>query len=193
MIIAFAMVLNIINAVKSKDAGRAVFSQNGLAGLIFYFAAIAAGLSMFLNFGIQIAPWLIGISIGVPLLMIFVQEPLSLLIEKKKDWMPEKKGMFIVEKFFELFEILLSFITNTMSFIRVGAFALNHVGMMSVVFLLSDMAQGGSVVVQVLGNLLVIGLEGLIVGIQVLRLEYYEMFSRFFVGDGKEFQNINQK
>lgn len=148
---------------------------------------------MFLNFGIQIAPWLIGISIGVPLLMIFVQEPLSLLIEKKKDWMPEKKGMFIVEKFFELFEILLSFITNTMSFIRVGAFALNHVGMMSVVFLLSDMAQGGSVVVQVLGNLLVIGLEGLIVGIQVLRLEYYEMFSRFFVGDGKEFQNINQK
>lgn len=107
--------------------------------------------------------------------------------------MPEKKGMFIVEKFFELFEILLSFITNTMSFIRVGAFALNHVGMMSVVFLLSDMAQGGSVVVQVLGNLLVIGLEGLIVGIQVLRLEYYEMFSRFFVGDGKEFQNINQK
>lgn len=55
------------------------------------------------------------------------------------------------------------------------------------------MAQGGSVVVQVLGNLLVIGLEGLIVGIQVLRLEYYEMFSRFFVGDGKEFQNINQK
>lgn len=193
VIIAFAMVLNIINAVKSKDAGRAVFSQNGLAGLIFYFAAIAAGLSMFLNFGIQIAPWLIGISIGVPLLMIFVQEPLSLLIEKKKDWMPEKKGMFIVEKFFELFEILLSFITNTMSFIRVGAFALNHVGMMSVVFLLSDMAQGGSVVVQVLGNLLVIGLEGLIVGIQVLRLEYYEMFSRFFVGDGKEFQNINQK
>ena len=160
---------------------------------MFYFAAIIVGLSLFLNFGFQIAPWLIGICLVVPLVLIFLQEPLSLLVEKKKDWMPKQKGMFIVEKFFELFEILLSFVTNTMSFIRVGAFALNHVGMMSVVFLLSDMAQGGSIVVQVLGNALVIGLEGLIVGIQVLRLEYYEMFSRFFVGDGKEFQNINQK
>ena len=193
VILGFAMVLNIINAIKAKDAGRALFSQNGLAGLVFYFAAIIVGLSLFLNFGFQIAPWLIGICLVVPLVLIFLQEPLSLLVEKKKDWMPKQKGMFIVEKFFELFEILLSFVTNTMSFIRVGAFALNHVGMMSVVFLLSDMAQGGSIVVQVLGNALVIGLEGLIVGIQVLRLEYYEMFSRFFVGDGKEFQNINQK
>ena len=193
-IIAFAMALNIVNAIKAKDAGRALFSQNGLSGLIFYLAAIVVALGMFMNFGFAVAPWLIGVSIGVPLVLIFIQEPLTLLLEKKKDWLPEKKGMFLVEGIFELFEIVLSFVTNTMSFIRVGAFALNHVGMMTVVFLLSDMApQSGSIVVQAIGNLVVIGLEGLIVGIQVLRLEYYEMFSRFFVGDGKEFQNINQK
>lgn len=191
--VAFAMILNIINALRSRDAGRAVFSQNGLAGLIFYFAVIVVALSMFVNLGFSVAPWLIGLSVGLPLLAIFIQEPLSMLVEKKKDWMPKQKGMFIVEKFFELFEIILSFVTNTMSFIRVGAFALNHVGMMSVVFLLSEMAQGAGILVQIFGNALVIGLEGLIVGIQVLRLEYYEMFSRFFTGDGKEFQNINHK
>ena len=122
----------------------------------------------------------------------FVQEPLSLLIEKKKDWMPEK-GHVHSREVFELFEILLSFITNTMSFIRVGAFALNHVGMMSVVFCCRIWRRAAVLWYRCYGNLLVIGLEGLIVGIQVLRLEYYEMFSRFFVGDGKEFQNINQK
>lgn len=40
----------------------------------------------------------------------------------------------------------------------------------------------------VLGNLFVCGMEGLIVGIQVLRLEYYEMFSRFYKGNGREFK-----
>lgn len=43
-------------------------------------------------------------------------------------------------------------------------------------------------IVIVIGNLVVIGLEGLIVGIQVLRLEYYEMFSRFYRGTGREFK-----
>jgi len=40
----------------------------------------------------------------------------------------------------------------------------------------------------VLGNLFVMGLEGLIVGIQVLRLEFYEMFSRYFEGNGYPFE-----
>ena len=43
-------------------------------------------------------------------------------------------------------------------------------------------------IVVVLGNLFVCGMEGLIVGIQVLRLEYYEMFSRFYKGTGRKFE-----
>ena len=35
----------------------------------------------------------------------------------------------------------------------------------------------------ILGNLFVMGFEGLLVGIQVLRLEFYELFGRFY-GDG---------
>ena len=133
-----------------------------------------------------------GILIGVSLVMIFLQEPLGKLAAKKKDWMPKEKGGFFVEAFFETFEILLSFVTNTVSFLRVGAFALNHAGMMSVVVMfMYSLGTGGSIAVTLFGNLLVIGLEGLIVGIQVLRLGFYEMFSRFYSGDGREFKPIN--
>ena len=55
------------------------------------------------------------------------------------------------------------------------------------------MASGGaSIVVVILGNMLVMGLEGLIVGIQVLRLEFYEIFSRFFEGSGREFRSAKK-
>ena len=102
--------------------------------------------------------------------------------------------MFFVESFFELFEVLLSYVTNTISFLRVGAFALSHAAMMGVVMLLAGAESGHpNIVVLILGNAFVAGMEGLIVGIQVLRLEYYEMFSRFYRGTGKEFKPYKNK
>ena len=89
---------------------------------------------------------------------------------------------------FEIFETLLSYFSNTLSFVRIGAFAVSHAAMMEVVLMLAG-AESGSPnwIVVVLGNLFVCGMEGLIVGIQVLRLEYYEMFSRFYKGSGRAF------
>ncbi len=61
--------------------------------------------------------------------------------------------------------------------------------MMEVVLMLAGAEEGSpNWFVIVLGNIFVCGLEGLIVGIQVLRLEYYEMFSRFYRGTGREFK-----
>lgn len=97
-------------------------------------------------------------------------------------------GNFIIEGVIELFETCLSYLTNTMSFLRVGGFILSHAGMMLVVNVLAgDTLSAGSIIVQILGNAFVIGMEGFIVGIQVLRLEFYEIFGRFYVGDGKQF------
>ena len=61
--------------------------------------------------------------------------------------------------------------------------------MMEVVLMLAG-AEAGTPnwLVVILGNLFVCGMEGLIVGIQVLRLEYYELFSRFYRGTGREFK-----
>ena len=76
-----------------------------------------------------------------------------------------------------------------MSFLRVGGFVLSHAGMMAVVMALGEMFSGaGNVAVLVVGNVFVMCLEGLIVGIQVLRLEFYEIFSRFYSGDGKPYE-----
>ncbi len=125
----------------------------------------------------------------VPLLIIACKEPLTALIEKKPELMPKKKVMFVVQAVFELIEVLLSYFSNTLSFVRVGAFAVSHAAMMQVVMMLAGAEEGGSLnlVVVVFGNLFVCGMEGLIVGIQVLRLEYYELFSRFYHGGGREF------
>ena len=100
----------------------------------------------------------------------------------------ESKAMFFVESLVELFDVVLSYATNSISFVRVGAFALSHAGMMGVVLTLAGYESGSpNWIVVVLGNIVVTGLEGLVVGIQVLRLEYYEMFSRFYQGTGKPF------
>ena len=93
--------------------------------------------------------------------------------------------------FFELFETLLSYLTNTLSFLRIGAYAITHVGLMLVVQMLAGMAGSGGVVqiiILVLGNLFVMGFEGLLVCIQVLRLEFYEVFSRFYDDGGIPYQ-----
>ena len=118
------------------------------------------------------------------------KEPLGRLIEKKKKIFPEGSiAMFLVEAFVELFDVVLSYAKNTISFVRVGAFALSHAGMMGVVFTLAGgTGSDANILVIILGNILVAGLEGLVVGIQVLRLEYYEMFSRFYRGSGRPFK-----
>ena len=101
---------------------------------------------------------------------------------------PDGGGAFITETFFEMFEVLLSFVTNTMSFLRVGGFILVHAGMMTVVFTLADLVgTGANIPVIIFGNIFVMALEGLIVGIQVLRLEFYEMFSLFYDAEGIPF------
>lgn len=131
---------------------------------------------------------------GVPLLLIFFKEPLTALAEKKAEVMPKQKGMFIVQGIFEMFEVLLSYFSNTLSFVRIGAFAVSHAAMMEVVLMLAGVESGNpNWIVVVLGNIFVCGMEGLIVGIQVLSLEYYEIFSRFYKGNGRKFEPFCSK
>ncbi len=91
----------------------------------------------------------------------------------------------------ETFETLTGYISNTLSFLRVAAFSLNHVALAVAVFTLADMMEGAGHWLMVIGgNIFILVLEGAIVTIQVLRLEYYEGFSRFYAGDGQEFKPL---
>lgn len=194
VLILIAMIINLINAIRAKDFGRLVFQQSGIAGIICYGSA-AVCIALYITGHPIPATSILAIVVGVPLVAILFQEPLSNLLEKKKKILPDgSKVMFLVEALVELFDVVLSYATNTISFVRVGAFALSHAGMMGVVLTLAGYESGSpNFVVVVLGNIVVTGLEGLVVGIQVLRLEYYEMFSRFYKGSGKPFQAFFKK
>ena len=189
-IIVFTMCLNIINKIRFKRAGEALFDANGIAGIIFYASCI--GVVLLIMTGRRLpAAGLLLIVFVLPLVMMLFKEPLLKMISAdKKQAAAEKAGavMFIVQGIFELFEVLLGYFSNTLSFVRVGAFAISHAVMMEVVLMLSGYESGNpNWIVVVLGNIFVCCLEGLIVGIQVLRLDYYELFSRFYKGSGREF------
>ena len=191
MLLIVAMFFNVYSSLKQKNYGRALFSTSGVAGILFYGSLVFGLVSeMFLGIHVMTAPYIIGLVV-VPFVLIFFSEPLTELVNGEKDWQPESWGGYIVEKLFESIEILLSYVTNTMSFLRVGAFVLVHAGMMMVVFVLAETVGGaGYWVIVVIGNALVMVLEALLVAIQVLRLEYYELFSRFYSGEGRPFEPV---
>lgn len=189
-----AMFLNVYTSIRQKDYGRALFSTSGVAGIIFY-SAIVFGIAGQLLFGLPVfsAPYIIFL-IVIPFILIFFAEPLGGLVNKEPDWKPESWKDYIVENIFESIEVLLSYVTNTMSFLRVGAFVLVHAGMMMVVFVLAETA--GPIAywpIVVVGNVIVMVLEALLVAIQVLRLEYYELFSRFYSGEGRPYEPVKLK
>jgi V/A-type H+-transporting ATPase subunit I len=193
LLILTTMFIFIINNIKAKNWGKVLFDINGVAGLVFYAALISSVVLVFTGHEMPGAIVLF-IFLGIPLILLFFREPLTHLIEKKAHIFPANKGEFFMEAFFEMFEVLLSYLTNTISFLRVGAFALSHAGMMTVVMLLAGAESGNvNIIVLILGNLIVSILEGFVVGIQVLRLEYYEMFSRFYKGNGREFKPYKSK
>lgn len=194
LLILICMVFNIINAVRNHDTERTWFDSNAVAGLVFY-GSIALSAVLLVSGKKLPAAAVLAVMFGVPLILMFLKEPLTNLVEKKKQILPEQKGMFFVQSFFELFEVLLSYLSNTLSFLRIGAFAVSHAAMMEVVLMLAGATEGGSPnwIVIVLGNIFVCAMEGLIVGIQVLRLEYYEIFSRFYAGNGREFLPFKKK
>ena len=135
---------------------------------------------------------MIAVFLGIPVLIFLFKEPLTNLVKHNHKKIEEGKVMFFVQGFFELFETMLSYFSNTLSYVRIGAFAVSHAAIMEVVLMLSGASEGDpNWLVVVLGNVIVCLLEGLIVGIQVLRLEYYEMFSRFYKGSGREFRPFN--
>ena len=199
ILIIISIAFNIILNLKKKHWGDLLFSQNGIAGLVFYVSVLLLVANMLVGLNLPLGrPLYIGLLVAMPVIMIFLKEPLSYKLEGEKMF-PHGFGAFFTEAFFELFEVMLTFIANTMSFLRVGGFVLSHAGMMMVVYTLAEMVAGGTAItlsyllVVVIGNAFVMCLEGMIVGIQVLRLEFYEMFSRYYEGKGKPFISIKER
>jgi len=192
MLIGVAMMLNIINGIRQRDIKKFLFSPNGICGFVFFYGLIVGALLTFLtDIKLLTTPYILTV-IVLPLILIFLGGPLSNLLKGDKNAFKLKWGEYAVENFFELFEVMLSFLSNVISYVRIGAFAISHAGMMLVITAMAKMlGGGGEIAVLIFGNIFVICLEGLIVGIQCLRLQFYEFFSRFYSGGGKPFKPFN--
>ncbi len=187
ILIVIAMILNIINGIRTKNFKKAFLDGNGLAGFIMYSLILGSVGYYFLKGNMIISVSTIVIISIILLVIILFNEKIDKFITRKK----ENAESGFIEKVFELLEMILSFLSNTVSFLRLAAFAINHAGLCMAIYLLADMTTGvANIAISIIGNIIVIVLEGLIVGIQVLRLEYYELFSRFYEGDGREYKSI---
>ncbi len=186
-LMVLAMLLNIYACLKRRCFGEAIFSQNGAVGLLMYLAGVNLA-SGFMGGPAPLPNSVCFVILGVAAVLLMIKEIPIGIIDKHPDWKPDSVVDFFLQNIFELLEYVLSYLSNTVSFLRVGAFVLVHAGMMMVVFSLAGESENLFVII--LGNILVIALEGLLTGIQALRLEYYEMFSRFYTGGGTAFSPV---
>ncbi len=196
VLILISMTFNMVLNFRKKKVGEALFSVNGVSGIVFY-ASLLIGVAGMFMFGVPLfSPAYVICLIVLPLVLIFFKTPLSALVSGTK---PEKisVGSFIIENFIDLFEAALTFLSNTMSFLRIGGYIMSHAGLMLVVAQLAGTnvpgapITVGTVIIYIIGNILVMGIEGVLVGIQVLRLEFYEIFNRFYDGSGQSFRPID--
>jgi V/A-type H+-transporting ATPase subunit I len=104
-------------------------------------------------------------------------------------------GAGVLQAGVELFDVVVRLGANVISFARLAAFGLTHAALGLVVWeatvALWDRGGAGllaAVLVFLVGNALTFGLEALVAGVQALRLEYYELFSRVFQGEGRPFR-----
>ena len=197
------ILLNIFTALRARNWARFFFDSNGLAGWILYlsFLVLIGQLigNLFLKRslfpGIVVAMAAIGMVAGVLAAVVF-SEPLKRWMEGHRPLIEGGTGMFFIQSLAEVLEKFISMFSNTMSYVRVGAFAIVHAGFTNAVFviakLLSSGHEGGAVywAVVVFGNIGVILLEGFIVAIQTMRLHYYEFFSKFFTGGGSAYEPL---
>jgi V/A-type H+-transporting ATPase subunit I len=183
--------LGITNSLRRKDIERGIFGKEGLAGFMFYIGALILIVSrVYKNPLLPTFIWIIYFIFF--LLLILLKQPLANMILGKKTLFEAGAKDYFIESGFEVVETLLSMFTNTLSFIRIGAFALNHVGLFVAFSAMAAMTKNGfaSILILILGNVIIICLEGLIVFIQGLRLEYYELFSKYYEGGGVTFEPV---
>ncbi|MCI4354226.1 MAG: ATPase [Thermoplasmata archaeon] len=181
VLIGISFVLGTINRWREGGPGTAIYASSGLAGAAVYFGAAAAvggaywGRSPLLWAGVAM------LAIGLVLLFIGFSARAG------------AGASGSAQASVELFDSVLRVGTNTVSFARLAAFGLMHAALAAIVWEgAKALAHGpyllAAAALFVVGNLIAFALEALVVGIQAVRLEYYELFSRILTSEGRVFQ-----
>jgi V/A-type H+-transporting ATPase subunit I len=203
LMVSLGLAINVINAVRLKELEK-VFSGSGLAGALLYWMAAGLGLKRLVTGTVtpeelNFVGWIAAVLMTVmlfhrPLYRVFVKRDRFSHILKQSGFFTE-----MVESVIELVDDLMRFVANTVSFLRVAAFALSHAALFIAVFSIANIIsheKGGGFsywLVVALGNIVVILMEGVVVSIQTVRLEYYEFFGKFFRGGGERFKSFDSE
>jgi V/A-type H+-transporting ATPase subunit I len=192
-LLSLGMILSMVNDLLARRWGHLFFGHYGLAGLLFYWSMVGLGASvMASDLGLPATP--LAVTVIVSGLAVVFGHLLAHLVEGHRPLVEDSAFTYLMRAAFEFFELLIGLLSNTLSYIRMGAFAVAHGALSMVVAIIAETISPGKGVlfwvVYVLGTLFVIGFEGMIVGIQTLRLEYYEFFSKFFSGSGVRYRPL---
>jgi V/A-type H+-transporting ATPase subunit I len=196
-VIFLGLLFNWINIIRTGKWMELFFDKGGILGGWIY----AGGIYIIYHIISQNSKGfpsstVIFMLVGLPSLLLFVKEPYH-YFKHKADQPDRKLGVTAIMNFLmgwivELLEIFSGYLSNTLSFMRVAGLGMAHVCLMISFFTMAQKTSGiVSIVIIILGNILVIGLEGLTAGIQALRLNYYEFFTKFFHGTGKLYTPIS--
>lgn len=173
VIISLSFLLHIVTAIKRREMNLLFVSDGSILWLFVYWFSIGISIKYFVQE--------LNILYEVIFLLLLL---LSILI------LSIRKTAKTAQSFINLIREYIDTLTNTISFLRVGAFALAHAALFMAVFSIARMVSethGESFfywITIILGNIVIIVLEGIVVSIQTLRLEYFEFFKRFFKGGG---------
>jgi V/A-type H+/Na+-transporting ATPase subunit I len=202
IILILGFLLGMFNNIRSRDWSHLLFGHSGLTAFSFYLCFLAL-LGGFLG-DTAIAPRVAVAINSLQLPFVSLAGVFALLVMFSGFFRNMVEGhtliegtgvggfaMFLVQSFMDLFETVISMLSNTLSFVRVGAFAVAHGGLSLAIFSLAGVEPDlGFWITIIIGNIFIVGFEGLIVGIQTMRLHYYEILGKFFHGGGMRFEPL---
>jgi V/A-type H+-transporting ATPase subunit I len=182
-LLAGAYVLGTVNRWREGGWRLALVAPSGIAGIIVFLALGLLGLGAYLGSG-----WIVGagVVVGVGGLALSY---VGLFAAS------DGGAAGAAEAGVELFDGVIRLGNNLVSFARLAAFGLAHAALLAMVWDgttalwgAGGLAMAAGVAVFLVGNALTFALEGVVSGVQAMRLEYYELFSKIFVSEGRPFR-----
>lgn len=183
VLLAGAQVLGTVNRWREGGWPLALSSPSGVAGaaLLAGLGLVALGATAELGWLILVGALVMAVGVGLAFVGFLATSGGG--------------GTGVTQAFVEVFDALIRVGTNLVSFVRLAAFGLTHAAIGKIVWdgTTALWESGGLLVVAavavfLVGNAVAFGLEALVAGVQALRLEYYELFSRVFTGQGRPFR-----
>lgn len=196
VVIGMGLVFNWVNKIRTRAFFSLFFDKNGLFGALFYavgayiiWSYVVDGNLSAINKPLAFGLWLASV---LPFALIPVRHTRQHNQKEGHKLSFKQVITWPIAWFFEIFEMSIGYLSNTISFVRVAVLGLVHAVLMGSFYQMAE--QTGSwffgALLVVFVNVLVIGLEGLLAGINSMRLNYYEFFSRYFEGGGRLYKPI---